>query len=302
MVAANIRLPNIRKMFVPDPGYIIVDADLSGADAQVVAWEAGDERLKKAFAAGMKIHIVNARDMWPDETNSMDNAELKESKFYKWAKGGVHATNYGASYTALMTNFKWTQKRAQEFQERWFFLHPEIKELHRRYNRYLQGTQCWNCDELDNITIGKPCPTCGSHLGRTVKNRFGFRRMYFDRVDAVLPEALAWVPQSSVIFASEIGWTIISETYEHLKWWGYSDADIEWYRSLLVNPDAAHKWHNVVQFLIQVHDSIVFQVPRAYETDIAEIVQDMRVRIPYDDPLIIPLGYGASSSSWGDCE
>jgi len=30
MVAQTIELPNIRKMFVPDPGYEIVDCDLAG--------------------------------------------------------------------------------------------------------------------------------------------------------------------------------------------------------------------------------------------------------------------------------
>ena len=53
MVAQNIILPNIRKFIVPDPGYLIVDADLSGADAQVVAWEADDADLKEAFRDGV---------------------------------------------------------------------------------------------------------------------------------------------------------------------------------------------------------------------------------------------------------
>ena len=57
MVAANIRLPNVRRTIIPDPGYTIVDADLAGADAQVVAWEAGDEKLKSAFSAGAAIHV-----------------------------------------------------------------------------------------------------------------------------------------------------------------------------------------------------------------------------------------------------
>ena len=39
-------MPNIRKLYVPDPGYEIFDIDFSGADAQVVAWEADDKPLK----------------------------------------------------------------------------------------------------------------------------------------------------------------------------------------------------------------------------------------------------------------
>ena len=43
MVASTIALPNVKKMFIPDEGYTIIDADLKKADLQIVAWEAGDE-------------------------------------------------------------------------------------------------------------------------------------------------------------------------------------------------------------------------------------------------------------------
>ena len=59
MVAQTIALPNVRKIFIPDPGYLIGEVDLSGAEAQVVAWAAGDEDLKKAFRAGINVHIKN---------------------------------------------------------------------------------------------------------------------------------------------------------------------------------------------------------------------------------------------------
>ena len=44
----KIKLPNVRKMFVPDLGYVVFDCDLAGADAQVVAWEAGDDNCHPA--------------------------------------------------------------------------------------------------------------------------------------------------------------------------------------------------------------------------------------------------------------
>lgn len=56
-------LPNVRKLFIPDPGYTIYEADLRGADAMVVAWEADDEDLKDAFRRGLDVHAKNAEDM-----------------------------------------------------------------------------------------------------------------------------------------------------------------------------------------------------------------------------------------------
>lgn len=305
MVATTIRLPNIRKMFVPDRGKIIVDADLAGADAQVVAWEAGDEKLKDAFRRGLKIHIFNARSVWPDETASMTDAEIKETGdnggYYYQIKRAVHATNYGASDKALVDNLGWTHSQAADFRYRWFSAHPEIPEWHKRYERYLDGTQCWNCDNLD-VSFGRPCQECGRHLGRTVKNRFGFRRLYFDRVDgSLLPQALAWVPQSTVAFVVDLGWTSMVEGPGYSALFNKGKKEFDW-SHLLVEPNSYSKWHEVFEPLIQVHDSIVFQVPASYETYIPEIVHDLQVRIPYDDQLIIPLSYNSSHKSWGDCK
>src|SRR5688572_16678880 len=184
MVAQNIRLPNIRRIFVPDIGHTIIDADLAGADAQVVAWEAEDQKLKQAFRQGKKIHIINARDTWPERTKDMTDEEIKETGksggMYYEIKRAVHATNYYASPSALVAALGWSEHKAREFQYRWFQIHPEIREWHKRVERYLDGSQCWNCDNLD-VVIGSRCKDCGVRLGRTVKNKFGFRRIFFGR-------------------------------------------------------------------------------------------------------------------------
>ena len=43
----QLTLPNLRKMFIPDPGKFIFDCDLEQADAQVVAWEADDDEQRR---------------------------------------------------------------------------------------------------------------------------------------------------------------------------------------------------------------------------------------------------------------
>lgn len=303
MRVEKVRLPNIRSMFIPDKGFTLVDADLAGADAQVVAWEADDEDLKAAFRAGIKIHVHNARTMWPEEHKNMSNKEIKEySKFYKPAKIGCHACNYGATPNALVSNAGFSLKFAEDFRDRWFSAHPKIKEWHKRTERFLQGTQCWNCHNLD-ITLGQRCNQCGVALGRTVKNIFGFRKIYFDRMDGqILPQALAWGPQSTVAFVTELGWTNIAYGSEYSMQLNHSQRQVHSWKHLMVEPEAYNKWHNIIQFLIQVHDSIVFQVPIAYEPDIKEMVQDMRVIAPYKDPLIIPMDFNFSRKSWGECK
>jgi DNA polymerase-1 len=233
-------------MFVPDPGYTIFDVDLAGADAQVVAYEAGDEELILAFKQGIDVHDKNARDLFGDSyvrlTGHARSARRKESK------QAVHATNYGGSARALAHVLGWTMHEATSFQRRWFDLHPRIKtEFHGRIESDLARR-------------------------RMVTNRFGYRRMYFDRIDTVFPEALAWVPQSTVAEVSFRGAIALEQACPF------------------------------VEMLLQVHDSLVFQVPHAHENDLDTIRTALAVPIPYPTPLTIQWGLARSRVSWGECQ
>lgn len=311
MVASTIALPNIRKMFIPDGGHILFDADLAGADAQVVAWEAGDEKLKTAFRSGMKVHCSNARDVWPEICGDMSDDEIKNyksGKVYKEIKGGVHGTNYGGKPPGLAANLGWETKEAESFQRKWFRAHPEIKEWHERTERFLVGEQCWNCRAFPEL-VGKPCPDCGVALGNTIKNAFGFTRTYFERTTNQLQEALAWAPQSTVAIVTELGWMnlfqtgqeiadsmkrVFPETEEQTK------LDL-YFRDIYVDPEVSLWTRDLVQALLQVHDSFIGQVPMNKANLIPAIVKGMEIKVPYEDPLIIPWDYNTSNQSWGHC-
>lgn len=166
-----MKFPNIRKVIIPDPGYVIFDCDLSGADAQVVAWEANDEELKDAFRKGLKVHAVNAKAMFGEDRVGPDGK--KDPELYDKCKRAVHGTNYGGSAKTIASNVGWTIAQATRFQQQWFNLHPGIYEWHRRIDSQLQRE-------------------------RSVRNRFGYGITYFDRPNNLLPKGLAWVPQSTV--------------------------------------------------------------------------------------------------------
>ena len=249
-------LPNVRDMFIPDPDYIMFECDLKGADAQVVAWEADDEDLKEAFRLGLDVHSQNAKDLFDDlelqrATPSIIKASVRLNRFRQYAKVGVHATNYGCRENTLAAHLNISVAQAIAFQNRWFEKHPGIYKWHQRTLHQLEST-------------------------RTVTNKFGYRRQYFDRVDALLPQALAWVPQSTVALCINKGWVQLAKT-------GLP-----------------------VQILLQVHDSIVGQFhSRELEADPnfpAKIRSAMQVTIPYDDPLEIGLSIKLSNVSWGACK
>ena len=253
-----MKLPNVRELFIPDPGYLIGDVDLDRADLQVVVWEANDADLKRQLKLGVDLHIVNGmqlegREPPPEEELIEAHPEYPEHKRRyarprEFAKAFIHGTNYGGKERTMARTAGITVHRAQQLQRRWFTLHPGIKEWHDRTEESLRTT-------------------------RSVRNAFGFRRMYFDRIDSILPEALAWVPQSTVAIVTNKG---------------------------LVNLDANLPQ---VELLLQVHDSLVFQYEKRFDPTIRLKIRDnLLIEVPYEDPLIIPVGLKLSDKSWGHCK
>jgi uracil-DNA glycosylase family 4 len=226
----DLTLPNIRRIFVPDPGCTFFDMDLDRADLQVVVWEADDTELKAMLREGVDIHTENAKLLHCER---------------QMAKTWVHGTNYGGSPRTMAINCGLTVREAEAMQKRWFAAHPGIHSWQRRVEAHLHSKHC-------------------------VENRYGYRRFYFDRVEALLPEALAWIPQSTVAITINRIWRNL---YDNL-------------------PE--------VQVFLQVHDSLAGQFPRGF--DKARIIPYTHIAIPYEDPLIIPVGIKTSDVSWGDCE
>ncbi len=248
---SKLILPNIRKIFVPDKGHVIFDADLSGADGQVVAWEADDKELKQWLRDGTDMHIKHAVEIGGEEhvlslpKDSYARYKIRQS--YKHATHGVH---YVASPRAIAghPSIGWTLPKATTYREKYLRRRPGLREWHLRTERSLQRT-------------------------RSVANQFGYRIVYFDRIETVLPQAVAWVPQSTVALVCFKGALRLKR---ELPW---------------------------AKILIQVHDSLVFQVPWHRAEQYELILKTLEIVVPYKpDPLIIPWGLAKSDKSWGDCE
>jgi len=254
----DLSLPNIRKMFIPDPGYLFFDMDLDRADLQVVVWEADDAELKTALRMGVDMHCMNACSIFNIKGIPVDelvetHSNYKERRgqigegYRQKAKAGCHAVNYYCQENTLATHLNCSTREAKAFMTSWFGAHPGIKKWHDR----------------TSVQLNK---------FRFVENAFGFKRFYFDRIEHLLPEALAWQPQSTV--------------------------------ALTIN----HIWRNIyrdvplVQVLLQVHDSLAGQIPIDHRDEcLAKMHQASKITIPYPDPLVIPAGIKLSETSWGAC-
>src|SRR5215467_7986029 len=85
--------PNVRQMVVPDPGYVLVEADLARADAQVCAWDANCRELKEVFQRGDDIHSDNARWLYGKDINPRA-LHVNGMSFRDNAKRAVHLSDY----------------------------------------------------------------------------------------------------------------------------------------------------------------------------------------------------------------
>ncbi|NOJ26547.1 MAG: hypothetical protein DA330_00845 [Nitrososphaera sp.] len=234
-------MPNLRKMFIADEGKTIGDFDGAQADARVVAWEANDELLKAIFRDKSRdLHTENAKDIFGACSGKGDPRR-------QLAKTGVHAANYIVTPSVLASHLGITTHEAEQFLARWFSAHPAIAEWHRRIRLEISSR-------------------------RYVENAYGYRCYFFGRVDDIIKEAVAWIPQSTVGITINQGIRNVDLALPH------------------------------VEALLQTHDSGTFQFPlEGKEETSKQICQLMEIEIPYEDPLVIPID-AHLGHSWGDCK
>lgn len=176
--------PPVRDLFIPDRGYTIIDIDEEGADARVVAWRIGSERMKAAFREGKKIHAENAKLMFPISECGEDG--MKEPR-YTQVKKCVHATNYGVSAGTMAKHTGFPLPECNSFISRWMKNNPEVPAWHEEIEFLVQRD-------------------------RGITNAFGYRIRWLDRPYSLRNKALAWEPQSTV---AEVTYRVLRQLRKH---------------------------------------------------------------------------------------
>ena len=78
----------IRKMFVPKPGHVLVDADYSQIELRVLAHIADDKTMQDAFISGQDVHTVTAAQVFGVEPEQVTTLQRRHAK----------AVNFGIVY------------------------------------------------------------------------------------------------------------------------------------------------------------------------------------------------------------
>lgn len=244
----NSNLPNVRRIFIPDPGFTIFDTDLSKADLRIVVWESGEEEMKAMLREGRDPYVETAREFHRDPSIKKLRSDGSEDPRYRIFKSFAHGTHYLGTPHGLAQRLGLTVHAAERTQKWYFDKYPAIRQWQEEFKKQILSR-------------------------RYVQNVFGYRRYYFDRPDdAMFREAIAWLPQSTVAIYIDRIWQNIYDRFSHI-------------------------W-----VLMQVHDSIVGQFPSFRKDEcLRQIVECSQIKLPYPDPLVIPVGIKTSEKSWGDC-
>lgn len=111
----------IRKVFIPEEGFIFVDADYSQIELRVLAHMSGDERLISAYQEGIDIHRITASQVFHtplDEVTSLQRSNAKAVNF------GIV---YGISSFGLGQDLNITRKEAETYITKYFETYPKVK-------------------------------------------------------------------------------------------------------------------------------------------------------------------------------
>ena len=112
----------IRRMFVPDDGCVLVDADYSQIELRILAHMAGDEAMCRAFASGQDIHTATAAQVFHVALDAV-TPEMRRS-----AKAVNFGIVYGISAFSLSQDIGVSVAEAKAYMEAYFTTFPGVRQ------------------------------------------------------------------------------------------------------------------------------------------------------------------------------
>jgi len=174
----------MRRMFIPAPGRMFVQADYKGAELRVMACEAEDEYLRQLFADGRDIHNEIATYIFGPGFNKDQRVR---------AKAVVFGLGYGREAYSLAQEHDWPIEEAQAYLDAFFELIPDVAR--------------WREEVKQQILHGED--DLRSHFGR-------HRRIWLvtdDNAKDVVKEGLAFIPQANASDITLHAARVLTEEY-----------------------------------------------------------------------------------------
>ena len=111
----------IRKVFVPEEGFVFVDADYSQIELRILAHCSDDEALIQAYKEAKDIHRTTASQVFHTPFDEVTDLQRRNAKAVNF---GIV---YGISSFGLSQDLSITRKEAAEYIDRYFETYPGVK-------------------------------------------------------------------------------------------------------------------------------------------------------------------------------
>ena len=153
----------IRKVFVPEDGYVFVDADYSQIELRVLAHCSGDKELIQAYREARDIHRITASQVFHTPFDEVTDLQRRNAKAVNF---GIV---YGISSFGLSQDLSITRKEAAEYIERYFETYPGI-------NTFLDDTVAHAKEQGYVVTLfGRRRPVPELSSSNFMQRQFGER-------------------------------------------------------------------------------------------------------------------------------
>ena len=111
----------IRKVFIPEEGYVFIDTDYSQIELRVLAHMSNDDKLIEAYNKNSDIHRITASEVFGVPFEEVTPIQRRNAKAVNF---GII---YGISSFGLSQDLSITRKEAQNYIEQYFKTYPGIK-------------------------------------------------------------------------------------------------------------------------------------------------------------------------------
>lgn len=111
----------IRKVFVPEDGFVFIDADYSQIELRILAHMSGDKRLIDAYKKAQDIHAITASEVFHTPLEEVTDLQRRNAKAVNF---GIV---YGISAFGLSEDLSISRKEATEYIEKYFNTYPDVK-------------------------------------------------------------------------------------------------------------------------------------------------------------------------------
>lgn len=137
--------PEMKKLMIPDPGYIMINIDLAQAENVTVAYLWKVLRMIKAFEEGIDVHKQTAALIFDKPISEISNIKgSTDIGFGKYSERDIgkrsnHGFNYGLGPDTFALDNQISQADAKQIQYKYHYVHPEIKQGHRATEEELRA-------------------------------------------------------------------------------------------------------------------------------------------------------------------